>query len=332
MPSNGSFWYGRSTGFPGFLYKRNTGVGARRSTKMGPGGVCNSSTDINNKYKPGQGGVGASSTSNRRAKNRHATICNNTIIKPTTNVTYSFTNATLSSNNIYNTIITFTSDGTLTIGSTTQVLIIIKYNDGTPTKYQYSTLDAAQNVPITFPANVSSVSFNFNPSLLPAPNCFPCYMTLGQYSNYTHNPNGYYPCITLPSLPLPSLPLPVVPPSYAGKMGNATFDTSTAGMFYVDFGKYGNDDNGYEYLSFTGMNFFFFGINYGNSDGSVPANSIYMNTNFAFGFGQGQKKSNNWPETWPAILFFQTATTGTSRCEICKNSFYRNRHAHLYFR
>jgi hypothetical protein len=24
--------------------------------------------------------------------------------------------------------------------------------------------------------------------------CFPCYMTIGQYSHYTHNPNGYYPC------------------------------------------------------------------------------------------------------------------------------------------
>jgi hypothetical protein len=111
--SNGSFWYGRSTGFPGFLYKKNTGVGARRSTKMGPGGniTCNSYTYLYNKYKPGTGGVGASSTSNRRAKNRHATICNNTIINPSQNST---------------------------------------------------------------------------------PNCFPCYMTLGQYSNYTHTP---VPCL-----------------------------------------------------------------------------------------------------------------------------------------
>jgi uncharacterized repeat protein (TIGR02543 family) len=57
-----------------------------------------------NKYKPGQGGVGASSTANRRAKNRLATICNGTN------------------------------------------------------------------------------------------KCFPCYNTLGQYSNYTHNPNGFVPC------------------------------------------------------------------------------------------------------------------------------------------
>ena len=225
MPSNGSFWYGRSTGFPGFLYKRNTGVGARISTKMGPGGVCNNSTDINNKYKPGTGGVGASSTSNRRAKNRLATVCD-------------------------------------------------------------------------------------------AQKCFPCYMTLGQYSNYTHNPNGYYPCITLPYYPSITLHLPVVPPSYAGKMGNATANTSIVGMSLIDFSKvdtqsdssiipviYSNDDQGYAYLPFTGMDFFFFGINYGYSDGTYPAKSIYMNTNFAFGFGVGCIESANWPVSFPAILF-----------------------------
>jgi hypothetical protein len=76
--SNGQFWYGSTTNFPGFLYKKNVGVGARKSTKMGPGGniTCNSPTYLNNKYKPGQGGVGASSIANRRAKNRLATICN----------------------------------------------------------------------------------------------------------------------------------------------------------------------------------------------------------------------------------------------------------------
>jgi hypothetical protein len=105
-PSNGQFWYGSQTNFPGFLYKKNVGVGGRRSTKMGPGGniTCNSATDLYNKYKPGTGGVGASSTANRRAKNRLATICNGTN------------------------------------------------------------------------------------------KCFPCYNTLGQYSNYTHNPNGFVPC------------------------------------------------------------------------------------------------------------------------------------------
>ena len=105
-PSNGQFLYGSQTNFPGFLYKKNVGVGGRRSTKMNPGGnvTCNSATDLYNKYKPGGGGVGASSTANRRAKNRLATICNGTN------------------------------------------------------------------------------------------KCFPCYNTLGQYSNYTHNPNGFIPC------------------------------------------------------------------------------------------------------------------------------------------
>lgn len=102
--SYGQFWYGGQT-FPGFLYKKNTGVGGRRSTKMNAGGniTCNSSTYLYNKYKPGTGGIGASNVSNRRAKNRLATVC------------------------------------------TSQ-------------------------------------------------KCFPCYNTLGQYSNYTHNPNGFIPC------------------------------------------------------------------------------------------------------------------------------------------
>ena len=102
--SNGQFWFGGSS-FPGFLYKKNIGVGGRRSTKMTPGGniTCNNPTYLYNKFKPGGGGVGASSTANRRAKNRLATVCS-------------------------------------------------------------------------------------------GQKCFPCYPTLGQYSNYTHNPNGFIPC------------------------------------------------------------------------------------------------------------------------------------------
>ena len=76
--SNGQFWYGNTTNFPGFLYKKNLGVGTRKSTKFGPGGniTCNNQVYLYNKYKPGTGGVGASSTSVRRAKNRVATVCN----------------------------------------------------------------------------------------------------------------------------------------------------------------------------------------------------------------------------------------------------------------
>jgi hypothetical protein len=75
--SNGQFWYGNTTNFPGFLYKKNLGAGARRSTKFNPGGniTCNSPTYLYNKFKPGTGGVGASNMSNRRAKNRVATVC-----------------------------------------------------------------------------------------------------------------------------------------------------------------------------------------------------------------------------------------------------------------
>jgi len=110
--SNGQFWYGSSTNFPGFLYKKNNGVGGKRSTLMNPGGnvYCNKSRYLYNKYKPGQGGVGATSVANRRAKNRYATIC-----------------------------------------------------------------------------NVNGVN-----------NCYPCYMTLGQYNNFLYNPNGFYSCAAVP--------------------------------------------------------------------------------------------------------------------------------------
>lgn len=75
--SNGQFWYGSTTNFPGFLYKKNIGVGARRSTKFSPGGntTCNTYQYLYNKYSPGQSGVGASSIANRRAKNRLASVC-----------------------------------------------------------------------------------------------------------------------------------------------------------------------------------------------------------------------------------------------------------------
>jgi hypothetical protein len=73
MPSNGSFWYGPY----GFLYKKNTGTGARKSTRMGAGGgvTCNTPQYLYNKYTPGQNGVGAQSTAVRRAKNHRAVIC-----------------------------------------------------------------------------------------------------------------------------------------------------------------------------------------------------------------------------------------------------------------
>jgi hypothetical protein len=98
----GQFWYGKSVGFPGFLYKKNNAIGARRSTKFAPGGnsICNTPQNVFNKYKAGNSGIGGTNLAVKRAKNRKATQCNEQT-------------------------------------------------------------------------------------------CAPCYMTLGQYSNYTHNPNGY---------------------------------------------------------------------------------------------------------------------------------------------
>jgi hypothetical protein len=192
--SNGSFWYGRSTGFPGFLYKKNTGVGARRSTKMAPGGniTCNSYTYLYNKYKPGTGGVGASSISNRRAKNRLATVCNGS---GATRKDYVATGGyTVSSSSQFNVIITFTSNGTLTFNIPEFITTIVK-----PVEDPEIVITAQAQPGVTYyipvDSNISYIQVCFNlPVVIESPKCFPCYMTLGQYSNYTHNPNGFIPC------------------------------------------------------------------------------------------------------------------------------------------
>ena len=192
MPSNGNFWYGRSTGFPGFLYKRNNGVGGRKSTKMGPGGniTCNQSTYLYNKYKPGSGGVGASSISNRRAKNRLATVCNGS---GTTRKNYVATGGyAVSSSSQFNVIITFTSNGTITFNNLIFIKIIVKLIEGD----EFVIYNQAQPN-IVYPIILDGLSYiqvYFNSPVIESPKCFPCYMTLGQYSNYTHNPNGFIPC------------------------------------------------------------------------------------------------------------------------------------------
>lgn len=75
--SYGQYWYGSNIGFPGFLYKKNVGVGGRRTTNFGAGGnkITNTPQNIDNKYQAGNSGVGATSISTRRAKNRLATTC-----------------------------------------------------------------------------------------------------------------------------------------------------------------------------------------------------------------------------------------------------------------
>ena len=75
--SYGQFWFGGNS-FPGFLYKKNMGVGSRRSTKFTPGGtsISNQPNEFWNKYTPGAG-VGASNSATRRSKMIHATSCNN---------------------------------------------------------------------------------------------------------------------------------------------------------------------------------------------------------------------------------------------------------------
>ena len=48
----------------------------------GGGKLVNQPTSLYNNYKPGGGGIGWSSISNRRAKNRLATICKDGICSP----------------------------------------------------------------------------------------------------------------------------------------------------------------------------------------------------------------------------------------------------------
>ena len=52
--ANGQFWYGDY----GFLYKKNLGVGTRKSTMFAasPPAQCNTYQYLYNKYSPGQGG------------------------------------------------------------------------------------------------------------------------------------------------------------------------------------------------------------------------------------------------------------------------------------
>ncbi len=67
--ANGQRWYGDY----GFLYKKRGGGGGRRNPSFGL--ICNRPANLDNTYAPGGSGVGASSISNRRAKNRRATSC-----------------------------------------------------------------------------------------------------------------------------------------------------------------------------------------------------------------------------------------------------------------
>jgi hypothetical protein len=68
-PKYGNYYFGQS----GFFYKKQVGVGGRKNPKYGL--ICNQPQYLYNKYKPGNNGVGAQSTANRRAKNRLSTIC-----------------------------------------------------------------------------------------------------------------------------------------------------------------------------------------------------------------------------------------------------------------
>ena len=68
-PKYGNYYFGKG----GFFYKKNVGVGGRKNPKYGM--ICNQRQYLYNKYKPGNSGIGAQTTANRRAKNRLSTVC-----------------------------------------------------------------------------------------------------------------------------------------------------------------------------------------------------------------------------------------------------------------
>jgi len=61
----GNFYYGKQ----GFLFKKSGAIGSRYNPSLGA--ICNQPQDVNNRYVPGSG-IGASSTSQRRAKLNHS--------------------------------------------------------------------------------------------------------------------------------------------------------------------------------------------------------------------------------------------------------------------
>jgi len=81
--------------------------------------------------------------------------------------------------------------------------------------------------------------------------------------------------------------------------GDVIANMNTSGMTKITLL---NPDDGFLYLPFTGMDFCFYGNNYGNSTG-ITTGSIYMNINNAFGFGKGSVNWQTWNVTSPAILF-----------------------------
>lgn len=65
----GQLWYGPS----GFLYKKAYGAGSSKTSASLIS--CNQKTYLYNKYIAGNNGIGATSRSVLRAKNRLATVC-----------------------------------------------------------------------------------------------------------------------------------------------------------------------------------------------------------------------------------------------------------------
>ena len=91
-------------------------------------------------------------------------------------------------------ILTFTSSGTIFFNNLTSLKVIVKLVDGDEFVI-YNEAQPGITYPIDISEGIASIQVCFNLPLIESPKCFPYYITLGQYSNYTHNPNGFVPLV-----------------------------------------------------------------------------------------------------------------------------------------
>jgi hypothetical protein len=88
-------------------------------------------------------------------------------------------------------------------------------------------------------------------------------------------------------------------------VGNVDANMNTTGMTLISFinsnHEPSNNNDGYAYLPFSGMDFYFFGRNYGNTDGAYA--TIFMTTHHVFAFKHRLGGTTSWGVNFPAILF-----------------------------
>jgi uncharacterized repeat protein (TIGR02543 family) len=131
-------------------------------------------------------------------------------------------------------VVTFTSNGTITFNNLTFIKVIVQPIEG-PEFVLYTQAQPGITYPIILDG-VSYVQASFNSPVIESPKCFPCYMTLGQYSNYTHNPNGFVPCPGTINISSSVTPTPTPTPTPPSGTYTVTYfgNTNTGGSAPTD--------------------------------------------------------------------------------------------------